>query len=308
MNQNWKKTLSDAYFPLDVKFRDEANFTGSLKSWSMGEIGVSILECDAVLYSRHENHDLKGNDQSILITIPHDHVVNFKQASRATQCAPGGFLIERSDAPYEFWHSLRNKLWVVKVPISCLRTRISTPERLGALTFDATSGVASYFLGAVSNTINCAGDMNKTARQMAGQHILDMLCLTIKQDERILDSACSSTRAAHLQRAEQFIQDNLPDHDLSSRLVAEACGISIRYLQNLFAENNHSVVSFIRETRLARCHEELTLLNQVSTMAELALKWGFYDQAQFCKYYRNRYECTPSDTKRKARLNLASLK
>src|SRR3546814_5591844 len=54
---------------------------------------------------------------------------------------------------------------------------------------------------------------------------------------------------SHLQRAEQFIRDNLANPNLNSQLVAESCGISLRYLQRLFAESDHSVVGYIRDKR-----------------------------------------------------------
>ena len=115
----------------------------------------------------------------------------------------------------------------------------------------------------------------------------------------------STIRAAHLQRAEQFIRDNLANPNLNSQLVAESCGISLRYLQRLFAENDHSSFGYIRDKRLTRCDETLKMPNDTSTVANIAYKWGFYDHAQFCKHYRNRFGCTPTDTRKKSRLGAA---
>ena len=136
---------------------------------------------------------------------------------------------------------------------------------------------------------------------MAGQHLLELLCLSMRSDDRILDSHSSTIRAAHLQRAEQFIRDNLANPNLNSQLVAESCGISLRYLQQLFAENDHSIVGYIRDKRLTRCDEALKIANDTSTVAQIAHKWGFYDHAQFCKHYRKRFGCTPTDTRRQSR-------
>jgi AraC-like DNA-binding protein len=254
-----------------------------------------------VLYHRKRTDFANEKDSSLLITIPHQGDVNFKQAARSTKCAPGGFLVERGDLPYEFWHGRRNKLWVLKVPTASVRARLGPTDRLGALTFDATSGVGSYFVGAVRNTIACIEEIDETARELAGLQLLDLLCLAMKSDNRILNSASSTIRSAHLQRAEQFIRDNLKNPRLSSRLVAESCGISLRYLQQLFAENEHSVISYIRDKRLTRCDEALKIANDRSTVASIALQWGFYDQAQFCRHYRKRYGRTPTDTRRLSR-------
>lgn len=304
-NKVWSRTISETYFPLSVECRDSMRFKGSLKSWGLGVMGLSEMECDGVMYRRNKSHFKEEKDNSLLITIPHVANVHFHQASRQTSCAPGGFLVEQGDMPYEFSHSQRNKLWVLKVPTASVQSRVGPTERLSALTFDARSGVGSYFVGAVRNTIESIDVINDAAREMAGQHLLDLLCLSMRSDDRILDSSVSTIRAAHLQRAEQFIRDNLANPNLAPQMVAESCGISLRYLQGLFAENDCSVAGFIRDKRLTRCHETLEMVHDTSTMAQIAHKWGFYDQAQFCKHYRNRFGCTPTDTRKKRRLAAA---
>jgi AraC-like DNA-binding protein len=303
-NQIWARTLSETYFPLSAECHNPSEFEGTLNSWSLGIMGLSEMECDGVLYHRRRNHFADEKDSSLLITIPHKGDVHFKQASRDTKCGPGGFLVERGDMPYEFWHGKRNKLWVLKVPTTSVRSRLGATDRLGGLTFDAMTGVGSYFMGAVRNTIKCIDEINDAGRDMVGQHLLDLLCLSMRSDDRILDSTSSTIRAAHLQRAEQFIRDNLANPSLNSQMVAESCGISLRYLQQLFAENDHSVVGYIRDKRLTRCDEALKAANDTS-VANIAHKWGFYDHAQFCKHYRKRFGCTPTDTRKKSRQGAA---
>nr|WP_309502838.1 helix-turn-helix domain-containing protein [uncultured Roseovarius sp.] len=301
-NQLWARALSETYFPLSTEFANEAEFDGTLQSWSLGILGLSQMEVDGTLYRRKKSHFANEKDSSLLITIPRSEDVHFTQSSRDAQCSPGGFLVERGDIPYDFWHSKRNKLWVLKVPTASVRSRLGATDRFGALTFDATQGVGMFFVGAVRNAIENIETINDAAREMAGQHLLDLLCLSIRADDRILDSNSSTIRAAHLQRAEQFIRDNLANPKLNSQLVADSCGISLRYLQRLFAESGHSIVGYIRDKRLTRCDEALKMTNDTTTVANIAYKWGFYDQAQFCKHYRARFGCTPTETRKKSRL------
>ncbi|MEW9921272.1 helix-turn-helix domain-containing protein [Marimonas sp. MJW-29] len=300
-NRVWAETLSRTYFPLSAECHNTAEFRGELRSWSLGILGLSDMECDGVLYHRRRTDFANEKDSSLLITIPHRGDVHFKQAARSTKCSPGGFLVERGDMPYEFWHARRNKLWVLKVPTASVRARLGATDRLGALTFDATSGVGAYFAGAVRNTIDNIDVIPDAARELAGQQLLELLCLAMRSDDRLLSSASSTIRSAHLQRAEQFIRDNLKNPRLSSELVAESCGISQRYLQQLFAENDLSVIGYIRDERLTRCDEALKAANDTSSVASIALEWGFYDQAQFCKHYKKRFGCTPTDTRRQSR-------
>ena len=264
------------------------------------------MQCDGVTYRRHRRHFLNESDASLLVSIPELSEVNFSQGSRSVKCNPGGFLLERGDAPYEFWHGRPNALWVLKVPSASVRSRIGSTDRFSALSFDGTSGVAALFLDTVRTTIGHVADLSEAAREMTGRHILEMLCLSIVSDDRVLDSSISSIRAGHLHRAEQFIRDNIKKRSLGPQAVAEAGGISLRYLQGLFQESNKSINGFIRDSRLDHCAEELMSVTNPATIAEIAYRWGFADQSQFCRHYRTRFGCSPSDTRREAVLRARS--
>lgn len=296
----WRSAVSETYFPLDAAFTEERSFRGELDMWSLGVVGLSQMRCDGVLYKRHKRHFLDEKDSSLLITLPIQGEVGFSQNKRKTSCAPGGFLVERGDSPYEFWHEQTNELLVLKVPTESVRSRIGPTDRLGALSFDGTQGVASFFLDVVKSTAAHAAHLDENARKAAGAHILDLLCLSIRSDDRVLDSNTSSIRAAHLHRAEQFIRNNLGNHDLSSSDVADACNVSLRYLQQLFLDADKSIVGFIREKRLSRSFEDLSAGDAALTVSEIAQKWGFSDQPQFNKAYRAQFGCTPTETRKSA--------
>ncbi|NTJ43857.1 helix-turn-helix domain-containing protein [Agrobacterium larrymoorei] len=298
----WQAAVTETYFPLDTEYRNRREFTGKLETWSLGLVGVSRMQCDGVSYHRHRRHFLNERDASLLVSIPEVSEINFLQGSRSVKCNPGGFLLERGDAPYEFWHGKPNALWVLKVPSASVRSRIGSTDRFSALSFDGTSGVAALFLDTVRTSIGHIDNINEAAREMTGRHILEMLCLSIVSDNRVLDSSISSIRAGHLHRAEQYIRDNIKNRSLGPHAVAEAGGISLRYLQGLFQESNKSINGFIRDSRLDHCSEELMSVTNNSTIAEIAYRWGFADQSQFCRHYRTRFGCSPGDTRREAAL------
>ena len=298
----WQDVVSDTFFPLETTMADEQSFKGALNTWNLGIVGLSQMQCDGILYKRHKRHFLDEVESSLLITIPRLGNVGFNQNARQATCSPGEFLVERGDLPYEFWHEQTNELLVLKVSSESVRARLGPTDRLGALSFDGTRGVASFFLDPVKTTAQHVDFLDETARAAAGMHLLDLLCLAIRNDDRVLDSNTSSIRAAHLHRAEQYIRNNLSNEDLSSALVAEACNVSLRYLQQLFSGADKSVTGFIREKRLVRAREDLRV-DGATTIAEIAHRWGFSDQSQFNKAYRAHFGCTPTDTRKAAQQN-----
>lgn len=295
--RHWQEPISAAYFPLDVKYDEAVDFSAELQIWSLGTVSLSRLESDGVMYRRHERHLVAEHGSDFLITIPDSGEVRFLQDKRDTTCSRGGFLIERSDAPYEFWHRERNKLWVIKAPSASLRARIGPPERLTGMTFDATRGVGACFVDMIRSTGPRLDEMSRPALDTLGQHIVDLVCLAIEADDRVLDGHLSSVRAAHLYRAEQYIRKNLDRSELMPQQIADACGISLRYLQQLFTGTGRSVCDWVREQRLLMCDEELRKASSRLSISEIAYRWGFADQSQFSKHYRRRFGRTPSETR-----------
>lgn len=300
--RQWQDVVSNTFFPLETTMVEDQSFTGALNTWNLGIVGLSHMRCDGILYKRHKRHFLDEVESSLLITIPKLGNVGFNQNARTATCSPGEFLVERGDLPYEFWHEQTNELLVLKVSSESVRARIGPTDRLGALSFDGSEGVANYFLDMVKTTAQHVDVLDEAARAAAGKHILDLLCLAIRNDDRVLDSNTSSIRAAHLHRAEQFIRNNLSNEDLSSSLVAEACNVSLRYLQQLFLGEDRSISGFIREKRLIRAREDLSV-ETATTIAEIAHRWGFSDQSQFNKAYRAQFGCTPTATRKSAQQN-----
>ncbi|WP_182083975.1 AraC family transcriptional regulator [Aureimonas sp. ME7] len=297
----WQDAVSRIYFPLDVKFRPSVEFSGTLDVWSLGSVSISRNQSDALLYRRHERHLLTEREESFLITVPDLAEIRFEQDGRDVSCRPGQFLIERSHLPYEFSHRERARLWVIKIPSPVLRARIARPERLATLQFDATRGVGALFVDMLRLTAGRLDEMDEPARRLMGNQLVDLLAMAVEADDRVLGTRSSSIRNAHLQRAEHVIRSRLRDMDLTPGLVAESCGISLRYLHQLFEAEGRSVCAHIRTQRLLMCDAMLKDPFSHKAIAEIAYEWGFTDQAQFSRNYRAHFGQTPSRARMAAR-------
>lgn len=293
----WQAHVSAAYFPLATDCADPSGFRGEIEVWPLGPISATRIACDGVVYRRDTRHLRAESESSILISVPGRAQVTFRQFGRLAQCPPGGFVVERSDAPYEYAHKDPDVQWVVKVPRDMLRARIGTAEPFVGLCLEARAGLGAYFLTVLRAAVDHHAAMTDDARSLAGTHLADILALTLKGDARALDSSETAVRRAHVARAEAFIRRNLKNPGLASADVAAHCGVSPRYLQRLFAENGQTVTGYIRDCRLARCHEALRDPARADTIAVIAYRWGFADQAQFSRHYRARYGRTPRDTR-----------
>lgn len=295
--QFWQDVVSRTYFPLDLSFANAREFQGSLTAWSLGPVSVSRNVSDGLLYRRRARHLLAEREESYLITVPDHGEIRFAQDGKDVRCRPGAFLIERSHSPYEFSHAEPATLWVLKIAGSALRARIACPERLATRQIDTRHGAGALFVDTLRLTGARIEELGEPARALTGKHLIDLLVIAVESDERELVGQPSSVRNAHLQRCEHFIRTHLDDLRLSPQIVADHCGISLRYVHQLFEAEGITVCSYIRNQRLAMCDAMLRDRSCRKSLAEIAYHWGFGDQAQFSRNYRSRFGRTPSEAR-----------
>ena len=105
-----------------------------------------------------------------------------------------------------------------------------------------------------------------------------------------------TAQAALLYRLHRAIETGLADPALSPARVAEAEGISERYLQKVFEGAGDSFSHYLRERRLQRAATDLANpAEAASTVSEIAFRSGFNDAAHFSRTFRERFAMSPRD-------------
>lgn len=289
---HWNAVIAEAYFPLDLTFRDSARFEGRLEMGNVGDVSLSRLQTEALQYERHRHHIAGASEEQYLITIPRRSPVDFRQSGREVRCDPGGFILERADEPYRFSYSSANDLCVLKVAKPVLATKLRSPDRFCAQVFDARDGIGSLFI-TMAQQIQATGATDAVSGAVLGRHLVELLALSLDRTSDVEQGTGSSVRAAHRRRAEAMIRRELSNPDLSPETIAEAVGISKRYLHELFAEANCTVSQFVREERLRAARDLLQMPNP-GQMSDIAYRFGFSDQAQFSRLFKAMFGQTPS--------------
>jgi len=289
---HWNAVIAQAYFPLDLTFRDAARFSGRLDMATVGDVSLSRLQTEPVQYERHRRHIAGTTEEQYLITIPRKSPVEFRQLGREVRCDPGGFIVERGDEPYRFAYGTANDLCVLKVAKPVLADKLRNPDRYCALVFNGREGIGSLFT-TMAQQIQAQAPSDALSGQVLGRHLVELLSLALDRNSEADQGAGSAVRAAHRRRAEAAILKNLSNPDLSPEVIADAVGISKRYLHELFAEVNCTVSQFVREQRLRAARDVLQMPNP-GQMSDVAYRFGFSDQAQFSRLFKAMFGQTPS--------------
>lgn len=297
-SRHWNGVIADTYFPLHLTFRDAWAFRGWLSRRTVGAMSLSRLVTDPLRYERRPRHIAEGREEEYLITLPRLAPVEFRQLGREVRCDPGAFILERGDEPYRFSYADRNDLLVLKVSKHMLADRLRDPDRFCARAFNAREGLGHLFAHMAAQAMEVPALVRRDA-DLIGRQLTEMLALALDGQQEGPAGAGTVVRAAHLVRAKSYIRSHLQDPRLSPQSVATACGISKRYLHELFTDENGTVSQFIREQRLAACRDLLELPGPLS-MAEVAYRFGFADQAQFSRLFKATFGETPTGFRQRA--------
>ncbi|CAN5227363.1 AraC family transcriptional regulator [soil metagenome] len=93
-----------------------------------------------------------------------------------------------------------------------------------------------------------------------------------------------------------------PEHAWTVSELADDVAVSVRSLQEGFRRlMNNTPMAYLREVRLERVHEELTVAEPGTvTVTEVAVRWGFIHFGRFAARYRSKFSERPSETLRRA--------
>lgn len=131
------------------------------------------------------------------------------------------------------------------------------------------------------------------ARERVADNVLDLIATALLAD---IGQGPPSTGMT-LVHAKTWIEAHLGD-PLSAERIAGACRSSARHLNRLFDREGTSLMRYVWEHRLARCHRDLTdPVMRRRPVGEIAFAAGFNDLSHFSRAYRAHYGCTPRDTR-----------
>ncbi|VTU37648.1 Transcriptional activator NphR [Variovorax sp. PBS-H4] len=297
----WREVISEALFNLQVAFNDDGAVRGQLDQWDLAPASLSLLVSGGLDCKRLRQHCDK-EERQLLLTVPVQGDVEFSQLGRTTRCAPGQFVLELSEEPYEFGCGQDSTMWVLKVPVSAVKARIGEPRRFCARQYDGSQGVGRLFHDYLQLvTQHCELGHSHQLLSMMGTHLIDLLSLSLQQHPDALQSEQSAVRDAHLVRIEAYVRRHLSDPELSPGTIAEGCGISPRYLHLLFKDTGEPVSQWIRGLRLQFAHEALNRADRSTSVAQIAYAAGFGDHAKFTHAFSRKFGHAPSELLRAAR-------
>jgi AraC-like DNA-binding protein len=296
----WSQSVTATLFPLSADIREPSRFNGRLRRWDLATTSLSHFLTEGVRYRRERHHLKRIVDEDLLITFALRSGTEFSQGGVSLACKKDQFIVQRGSLPYQFGHADANELLVLKVRSSDLTRHVRSIDRFSTCAFDGGRGIGRLLLDTLRSLPRHLSQSDPRMHARLGSHVVELVGLALEGDERVIASGETTVKRAHLARIERFIRQHLRERGLAPEVIAAGCGISVRYLHDLFSGDGLTIGRWIRQLRLNAAHEQLSDPARRETIAEIAYRWGFSDQAQFSRHFRAQFGVTAREVRGRA--------
>ncbi|GAA2389116.1 helix-turn-helix domain-containing protein [Dactylosporangium salmoneum] len=295
----WVELGSRSLTPIFVRSDVEDDFPASIRALALGDVQVCLLTYPSLRVHRPPRLIRQSDPEAYQINLLLDGESGVRQSGRETTFGAGHFVLYDTSRPFDGWRCCPSDAHTitVQIPRALLPLPASHLDRLTAVPFSTRRGIGAALSRWLIDMTNRAREFTPDDAPTLSRVTVDLLAAVLAgavEAEGMLDPR--SRRRTLLLQINGFIEQHLGDPALSPRMVADAHHISLRHLQQLFAEEGVTPAGWIRRRRLERCHHDLTdpYLHAHAVRA-IAARWGFTDPAHFTRAFRAAYGVTPRE-------------
>lgn len=292
----------------DVRPARPTDFQMVLKAVPFGDMNLSQVSLSQALVTNREHPSSRDSEHPY-----HIYILNRRQKvvtkHRTVILQPGDFTLADSSLATTLTTEQPYTTIGLTIPSSVLRTYIPEPDKVVGARFCGKTGlskIVSYMLLAMWEYAE-SGELvdigNKLTTNLLG--IVSVCCQIHghKTDEQEVNAE------AKLDKIKKLINSGLDNPELCVGELAREFGVSPRYIQRLFAEEDYTVSRYIRRQRLEGCRRQLAdpaWLNH--SITEIAFSWGFNSSAHFARVFKQQYGISAREFRKQALKGLSYYK
>lgn len=292
----YRELISSVFASYDLRFSLNRQFSAEVKCVDIRDFKFARVHASNQLGVRQHRQVEKDQKDELVLFTSLSGAIHLTQNSREVTIRPGELGLYDLGSPSIWKHGDPTAVLNLVIPGEVLRRRLPALRRKTSFPYVASSGVSrlshEFFLG-LWNELDTISSFD--AGVCTG-HLVDLLALSLERGEKSLPLNKQSARAALYHRSTSFIRSHLEDPGLDPAGIAEAVGISVRYLHQIFEEAGQSVCSYLRDVRLERSHAELSRPRaNAYPISEIARRSGFRNPSHFATAFKRRYGLSPRD-------------
>ncbi len=285
----WQEVVCNTFVRLDCRLATPDDFKGRLEARTFGNISLVDIRASGQRVTRHRESIMHSDGEFFLVSLASKGRSQVIQEGREAVLNEGDFTLYDTRQPYMLHFDGAFQQTVVQIPRKALSCRLSRVEYLTAMTMSRNNPLDKLVFEYFSGLIRLDDTLSTVQQTRLAEQGLDLLAMALSERGKG-QLPKGSKGSALLFRIKDYIQQNLGDSEFCLAQVGQYFGVSTRYINSLFQEEQTSFGRHLLSARLQQCAYSLrdTALSH-ARISDIAYRWGFNDMAYFSRVFKARY-------------------
>ena len=296
----WREVVCSTFveYEMDVPRHPSAGFLGQVTAQTVGGVGVARVVSDPHTVFRSPTLIRRSSEDDLLVNLAVQGRVTVAQQGREALLRPGDFTVYDSALPCRIAGLDPFELLVLKVPRALFDAHCPLAQDTMATPVPGDRGAGALVAPFLhSLTVHARGLAPDTSARI-GATLLELLA-TALSERTAAAGRIKAPGAVHMGRARRYILDHIADPDLSPAVIAQALGISVRYLHAIFRAEDTSPSRWILRQRIHRAARLLADPDRTGrSVTDIAYAVGFKDASHFTRAFKSHHGVSPREYRR----------
>jgi AraC-like DNA-binding protein len=291
----WQDFVQERVGPIEQAHLSAEPFDGLVEALDVGPLRLTRV-IESAVQSRVTPATLRRRDEpgSLFVLIQQAGVSMSAQDDREAIQRTGDITV-LGGRPNLHVAGRGDAMLVLEVPRERLEVMLGSSRLFTALTIEGNRPATALATAFIRDLVRLGGQLDPDCAARMATIATDLVIASIA-DRLARDVPGPLHGTVVVQRAKAYIEAHLGDPTLDPRRLAEAIGVSLRRLQELFHAQGHHISDWIWQRRLEVAAERLTDPGtRHLTIGTVAYGCGFTSAAHFSRRFRARYATTPRE-------------
>ena len=287
----WVDTICSTFLEVEIDSPERDHFEAHLDQSLFGPATLCVIEANTQTVRRTRARIARSRYASYFVLQLRSGQVRLHQYDRESYMQAGDCVLVDSTEPYRLDCLATTRAVALRFPQDWLRHWVPAPENFAARTFPSAGGWGAVLSIALANLDTDCDEELALPEGVVAEQIAALLALAAGPSAH-----ASPATDKLLNRLQRTIRDRCHESDLSPTAVAEAHGISKRYLHYLFAQSTTTFGHELMRVRLEFAHRLLgdRRFDGLS-VGEAAARCGFLEPSHFARRFRKSFGLGPTE-------------
>jgi AraC-like DNA-binding protein/mannose-6-phosphate isomerase-like protein (cupin superfamily) len=288
-----KEVIGREYAHVDITPPRHVPLLNEMDIYTWDQLRLSCIRSNAIKLKRLPQEPLHASQDAYFGVVLLSGEYLLEQAGREVFLSPGDMTIYDATRPHRITCPGSFSKLIVSIPRGLMQQRLAGVEHCTAIKIPGSQGIGAVAADFIRTSASQVSGMSQRTFDALSDNALDLFALAL-QEVRPATSQLSRSRSLSLYNIKACVEKHLTYPQLDSQMIAQATGLSSRYINELLAAEHTSLMRHVWERRLEKAHQDILGASKSGlAVSDIAMKWGFNDLSHFSRAFKRKFGASP---------------